>query len=81
MTPCRAAGWPSATARGPVLTDVDFEAGPGAGVCVLGPNGGGKTTLFSALTGELEPLAGIDRGGRPARPTWRRPSARAWTSR
>jgi ABC-type Mn2+/Zn2+ transport system ATPase subunit len=36
-------------------------------VCVLGPNGGGKTTLFRALTGELEPLGGRVRvAGRPA---------------
>jgi ABC-type Mn2+/Zn2+ transport system ATPase subunit len=34
---------------------------------VLGPNGGGKTTLFRALIGELEPLAGRVRlSGRPA---------------
>jgi len=30
----------------------------GRSVCVLGPNGGGKTTLFRALTGELEPVEG-----------------------
>jgi ABC-type Mn2+/Zn2+ transport system ATPase subunit len=51
----------------PVLTDVAFEAAPGQTVCVLGPNGGGKTTLFRALTGELEPLAGsVSVAGRPA---------------
>ena len=34
---------------------------------MLGPNGGGKTTLFRALLGELEPLAGrIELSGRPA---------------
>ena len=53
---------------GPVLSEVEFEAEPGTGVCVLGPNGGGKTTLFRALTGELEPLDGHGRGRRPARP-------------
>jgi ABC-type Mn2+/Zn2+ transport system ATPase subunit len=42
----------------PVLHDVSFAADPGRTVCVLGPNGGGKTTLFRALMGELEPLAG-----------------------
>jgi manganese/iron transport system ATP-binding protein/manganese/zinc/iron transport system ATP- binding protein len=52
---------------GPVLSGVEFEAHPGAGVCVLGPNGGGKTTLFRALTGELEPLSGsVAVGARPA---------------
>ena len=51
----------------PVLEDVSFAAGPGQTVCVLGPNGGGKTTLFRALLGELEPVAGrIELSGRPA---------------
>jgi len=50
-----------------VLTDVSFAAEPGQTVCVLGPNGGGKTTLFRALIGELEPLAGrVELSGRPA---------------
>jgi ABC-type Mn2+/Zn2+ transport system ATPase subunit len=42
----------------PVLRDVTFAALPGESVAVLGPNGGGKTTLFRALLGELEPVAG-----------------------
>jgi ABC-type Mn2+/Zn2+ transport system ATPase subunit len=51
----------------PVLTEVSFSAAPGQSVCVLGPNGGGKTTLFRVLLGELEPAAGtIELGGRPA---------------
>jgi ABC-type Mn2+/Zn2+ transport system ATPase subunit len=51
----------------PVLRDVSFAADPGQTVCVLGPNGGGKTTLFRALMGELEPLAGrVDLRDRPA---------------
>jgi ABC-type Mn2+/Zn2+ transport system ATPase subunit len=50
-----------------VLEAVSFAARPGQSVCVLGPNGGGKTTLFRALVGELEPLAGAVRvTGRPA---------------
>lgn len=36
----------------PVLRDVSFEVGPGRAVAVLGPNGGGKTTLLRALLGE-----------------------------
>jgi ABC-type Mn2+/Zn2+ transport system ATPase subunit len=35
------------------LHDVTFALGPGRVVGVLGPNGGGKTTLFRALLGEL----------------------------
>jgi manganese/iron transport system ATP-binding protein/manganese/zinc/iron transport system ATP- binding protein len=51
----------------PVLTKVSFAAAPGQSVCVLGPNGGGKTTLFRVLLGELEPAAGrIEVSGRPA---------------
>ena len=42
----------------PVLEDVSFEAPRGSALCVLGPNGGGKTTLFRALVGELRPLRG-----------------------
>jgi ABC-type Mn2+/Zn2+ transport system ATPase subunit len=51
----------------PALDDVAFELPAGSSLCVLGPNGGGKTTLFRALTGELAPLRGTVRvDGRPA---------------
>jgi ABC-type Mn2+/Zn2+ transport system ATPase subunit len=42
----------------PVLTDVTFTANPGERIAVLGPNGGGKTTLFRALLQELRPTEG-----------------------
>jgi ABC-type Mn2+/Zn2+ transport system ATPase subunit len=42
----------------PALQEVTFSARPGERVAILGPNGGGKTTLFRVLTGELEPAAG-----------------------
>jgi ABC-type Mn2+/Zn2+ transport system ATPase subunit len=42
----------------PVLADVSFSARPGERIAVLGPNGGGKTTLFRTLLGELRPPAG-----------------------
>jgi ABC-type Mn2+/Zn2+ transport system ATPase subunit len=41
-----------------VLEGVTFAVKPGERVGVLGPNGGGKTTLMRALLGELEPRAG-----------------------
>jgi manganese/iron transport system ATP-binding protein/manganese/zinc/iron transport system ATP- binding protein len=37
----------------PVLSGVSFAAEAGESVAVLGPNGGGKTTLFRALLGEI----------------------------
>ncbi len=54
--------------RAAALEGVDFELPAGSSLCVLGPNGGGKTTLFRALTRELAPLRGSVRvdGGRPA---------------
>jgi ABC-type Mn2+/Zn2+ transport system ATPase subunit len=42
----------------PVLQDVSFALAPGERIGVLGPNGGGKTTLFRALLGELRPAHG-----------------------
>ena len=42
----------------PVVRDVEFGAQAGQTVAVLAPNGGGKTTLFRTLLGELAPLGG-----------------------
>ncbi len=51
----------------PVVRDLQFAVGRGATLCVLGPNGGGKTTLFRALMGDLPPLAGsFTVAGRPS---------------
>jgi ABC-type Mn2+/Zn2+ transport system ATPase subunit len=41
-----------------VLDGVAFTVEPGQRLGVLGPNGGGKSTLLRALLGELAPLAG-----------------------
>ena len=38
--------------------DVSFTLRAGEVMCVLGPNGGGKTTLFRTVLGLLEPHAG-----------------------
>ncbi len=48
----------------PVLRDVTFEIAAGERVGVLGPNGGGKSTLFRVLLGELTPSAGTVSGTR-----------------
>ncbi|CAN5648565.1 metal ABC transporter ATP-binding protein [soil metagenome] len=51
----------------PVIEDVTFTADPGQRIAVLGPNGGGKTTLFRVLLGEMKPLGGeLSMEGRPA---------------
>jgi ABC-type Mn2+/Zn2+ transport system ATPase subunit len=42
----------------PVFTGVTFQLEQGERLAVLGPNGGGKTTLFKLLLGELPLLAG-----------------------
>jgi ABC-type Mn2+/Zn2+ transport system ATPase subunit len=41
-----------------VLEGVEFDLRPGERMAVLGPNGGGKSTLFRLLLGELTPLDG-----------------------
>jgi ABC-type Mn2+/Zn2+ transport system ATPase subunit len=41
-----------------VLDGLTFTVAAGQRVGVLGPNGGGKSTLFRLLTGELAPVAG-----------------------
>ena len=49
-----AAGYDGAAA----ISGVDFSLRGGQTLALLGPNGGGKTTLLRALLGELPPLAG-----------------------
>ena len=42
----------------PVVSGLDFAVEPGTLVAILGPNGGGKTTLLRALLGELPERTG-----------------------
>ncbi len=42
----------------PVITGATFAVTSGDRVALLGPNGGGKTTLFRVILGELSPSAG-----------------------
>lgn len=51
----------------PVLLDVNFSIGQGDFVFMIGPNGGGKTTLLKLILGLLEPHQGTVRlfGGHP----------------
>jgi ABC-type Mn2+/Zn2+ transport system ATPase subunit len=55
------------TERRPVLIDIEFSTVAGEQVSVLGPNGGGKTTLFRALLSEVPVQRGeVDLAGRIA---------------
>jgi ABC-type Mn2+/Zn2+ transport system ATPase subunit len=47
----------------PVVAGVSFTLEPGQRLALLGPNGGGKTTILRALLGELRPFAGELRVG------------------
>ncbi len=51
-------GLAAAYAGPPVLEDVSFTLQAGERIAVLGPNGGGKSTLFRVLLGLLPPAAG-----------------------
>jgi len=53
----------------PILEDVNWQAEPRDFTCVVGPNGGGKTTLLKLVLGLCEPQKGSIRifGKPPAR--------------
>ncbi len=58
----------------PVLYCVDLEVGQGEIVCILGPSGGGKSTLLRAVAGLVDYTGRIEVAGRPLEgvPTHRR---------
>ena len=45
----------------PVLTDVNLDIGAEDTLCIVGPNGGGKTTLVKLIIGLLTPNSGTIR--------------------
>ncbi len=59
------------------VAGVSFAVDPGEAVAIIGPNGGGKTTCFNMLGGQLRPDAGrivVDGrniAGRPPHVMWR----------
>jgi zinc transport system ATP-binding protein len=52
-------GYPPAAEAQPVLEDVSLEIGPREFLGVIGPNGGGKTTLLKLILGLLRPQRGV----------------------
>ncbi|MEQ4617248.1 MAG: thiol reductant ABC exporter subunit CydD [Corticimicrobacter sp.] len=42
----------------PVLAHLDLQVEPGAAIAIVGPSGGGKSTLLRLLSGQLAPDAG-----------------------
>lgn len=57
--------------REPVLEDVNLKIAPGDFIGLIGPNGGGKSTLLKVLLGLMPPMRGTVRlfGQPPAQGT------------
>lgn len=56
--PIEAEGLAAGYEGNPVITDVDLKVESNDFVGIIGPNGGGKTTLLKAILGLLEPITG-----------------------
>ncbi|WP_062069851.1 ABC-F family ATP-binding cassette domain-containing protein [Demequina sediminicola] len=50
-----------------VLSEVDWNIGPGERTGILGTNGAGKSTLLKLITGDLEPTSGRVKTGKTVR--------------
>src|SRR5271167_4183376 len=50
----------SASASSPALDGINLRIAAGEHVCILGPNGCGKSTLIKTITRECYPVAGPD---------------------
>lgn len=60
------AGYHRRRRRRPIVSVARLAAGQGELTAVVGPNGGGKTTLLRTLVGAQQPLSGrVEIGGRP----------------
>ncbi|BAI81254.1 ABC transporter, ATP-binding protein [Deferribacter desulfuricans SSM1] len=42
----------------PLFTNLSFSIGSNDKICIIGPNGKGKTTLIKVLSGKLKPISG-----------------------
>ncbi|HEV7400811.1 MAG TPA: metal ABC transporter ATP-binding protein [Solirubrobacterales bacterium] len=58
-----AAGLSAGYGGTPAISGVEFTLAAGQTLALLGPNGGGKTTLLRAVLGELRPVEGTLRVG------------------
>jgi manganese/iron transport system ATP-binding protein/manganese/zinc/iron transport system ATP- binding protein len=58
MTVLNASGLSAGYEGKSVLANLDFTVPRGQRVALLGPNGGGKSTLIRTLSGELQPISG-----------------------